>query len=111
MVPHAIAYYRELERQGEVVYHVSPYSSGKNRVAFNFDWTFDYYPLAFHRPGPEMTIYRLHGGRCASWLPRAILRKSIVASYSFASTPSSKATSRSGRPESVAFLTIVVPLS
>ena len=75
-VPDAIAYYRELERQGEVVYHVSPYSSGesspgngspgKSRVAFNFDWTFDYYPLAFHRPGPEMTIYRLHGGRCAS---------------------------------------------
>jgi Dolichyl-phosphate-mannose-protein mannosyltransferase len=75
IVPNAIAYYRELERQGEVVYHVSPYSSGKSspgksgpgnsRVAFNFDWTFDYYPLVFHRPGPEMTIYRLHGGRCA----------------------------------------------
>jgi hypothetical protein len=75
-VPNAIAYYRELERQGEVVYHVSPYSSGESspgngnlgqsRVAFNFDWTFDYYPLAFYRPGPEMTIYRLRGGRCAS---------------------------------------------
>ena len=66
LVPHAIAYYRELARQGEVVYHVSPYNSaaGKDDVAFNFDWTFDYYPLAFHRPGPEMTVYRLHGGRC-----------------------------------------------
>ena len=69
IVPHAIAYYRELERQGEVVYHVSPYNSGKNHVAFNFDWTFDYYPLAFHRPGPEMTVYRLHGGSCASVTP------------------------------------------
>jgi 4-amino-4-deoxy-L-arabinose transferase-like glycosyltransferase len=76
IVPDAIAYYRELERQGEVVYRVSPYGSGKSspgnnspvksRVPFNFDWTFDYYPLAFHRPGPEMTIYRLRGGRCAS---------------------------------------------
>ena len=66
VVPHAITYYRELARQGEVVYHVSPYSSGKSPVKFNFDWTFDYYPLAFHRPGPEMTVYRLHGGRCAS---------------------------------------------
>jgi 4-amino-4-deoxy-L-arabinose transferase-like glycosyltransferase len=65
VVPHAIAYYRELERQGEAVYHVSPYSPGKGPVEFNFDWTFDYYPLAFHRPGPEMTVYRLHGGRCA----------------------------------------------
>jgi hypothetical protein len=70
VVPHAIAYYRELARQGEVVYHVSPYNSaGKDDVAFSFDWTFDYYPLAFHRPGPEMTVYRLHGGRCASVTP------------------------------------------
>ncbi len=65
VVPHAIAYYRELEKQGEVVYHVSPYSPGKSSIKFNFDWTFDYYPLAFHRPGPEMTVYRLRGGRCA----------------------------------------------
>jgi len=69
VVPHAITYYRELARQGEVVYHVSPYSLGKSPVKFNFDWTFDYYPLAFHRPGPEMTVYRLHGGRCASVTP------------------------------------------
>jgi 4-amino-4-deoxy-L-arabinose transferase-like glycosyltransferase len=65
VVPNAITYYKELERQGEVVYRVSPYSQGKGPVEFNFDWTFDYYPLAFHRPGPEMTIYRLRGGRCA----------------------------------------------
>jgi hypothetical protein len=65
-VPHAIAYYRALKEQGEVVYHVSPYRPGKGPTAFNFDWTFDYYPLAFERPGPEMTVYRLHGGRCAS---------------------------------------------
>ncbi len=70
LVPDAIAYYRELARQGEVVYRVSPYNSaGKDDVAFNFDWTFDYYPLAFHRPGPEMTVDRLHGGRCASVTP------------------------------------------
>jgi hypothetical protein len=35
-------------------------------VKFNFDWTFDYYPLAYTRPGPEMTIYRLQGGQCAA---------------------------------------------
>jgi hypothetical protein len=70
LVPDAVAYYRELARQGEVVYRVSPYNSaGKEDVAFNFDWTFDYYPLVFHRPGPEMTVYRLHGGRCASVTP------------------------------------------
>jgi hypothetical protein len=33
-------------------------------VPFNFDWSFDYYPLAYARPGPEMTVYRLTGGAC-----------------------------------------------
>jgi hypothetical protein len=64
-VPQAIAYYRALARQGEVVYRASPYARGRGPVAFDFDWTFDYYPLAYHRPGPEITVYRLHGGRCA----------------------------------------------
>jgi len=63
-VPQAIAYYTALAKQGEVVYRASPYSHGRNRVAFDFDWSFDYYPLAYYRPGPEMTVYRLHGGRC-----------------------------------------------
>jgi hypothetical protein len=66
IVPHAIAYYRALEHQGEVVYHVSPYGPGEHPTAFNFDWTFDYYPLAYHRPGPTMTVYRLRGGRCGN---------------------------------------------
>jgi 4-amino-4-deoxy-L-arabinose transferase-like glycosyltransferase len=67
-VPQAIAYYAALARQGEVAYRVSPYSQGRGRrgsVPFDFDWSFDYYPLAYDRPGPEMTVYRLHGGRCA----------------------------------------------
>jgi hypothetical protein len=63
--PHAVAYYRALARAGTVVDHVSPYRAGARPVAFNFDWSFDYYPLAFVRPGPEVTVYRLRGGRCA----------------------------------------------
>jgi hypothetical protein len=62
--PYAVAYYRALARAGEVVYHVSPYRAGARPVSFNFDWSFDYYPLAYVRPGPEVTIYRLRGGRC-----------------------------------------------
>jgi hypothetical protein len=65
VVPNALAYYRELERRSTVVYDASPYSKGKGPVGFNFDWTFNYYPLAYNRPGPEMTIYRLTGGQCA----------------------------------------------
>jgi hypothetical protein len=63
-VPSAIAYYRALARSGEVVYRASPYAPGQGSVPFDFDWSFDYYPLAYRRPGPQMTVYRLHGGRC-----------------------------------------------
>jgi len=63
--PLAVAYYRALSAHGEVVYQVSPYSQGSNPPGFNFDWSFDYYPLSFGRPGPQMTVYRLRGGPCA----------------------------------------------
>jgi hypothetical protein len=65
IVPDAVAYYRALDRRAEVAYRSSPYAEGARQVTFNFDWSFDYYPLAYHRPGPVMTVYRLRGGRCA----------------------------------------------
>ena len=65
-VPQAIAYYGALARRGRVVYRVSPYRAGHGPVPFGFDWSFDYYPLAYDRPGPQMTVYRLLGGRCAA---------------------------------------------
>jgi hypothetical protein len=65
-VPGAIAYYRKLARDGKVVYRASPYAKGQRPVAFNFDWSFDYYPIAYQRPGPQMTIYHLRRGRCAA---------------------------------------------
>ncbi len=65
-VPNAVAYYRALARQGQVVFSASPYAPGHTPVPFNFDWSFDYYPLAYDRPGPEITVYRLRGGRCGS---------------------------------------------
>jgi Dolichyl-phosphate-mannose-protein mannosyltransferase len=64
-VPQAIAYYRALAAAGEVVFRATPYGRGHGPVAFGFDWSFDYYPLAYARPGPAMTLYRLRGGRCA----------------------------------------------
>jgi 4-amino-4-deoxy-L-arabinose transferase-like glycosyltransferase len=65
VVPNALRYYAALERRSKVVYDASPYSEGEGPVGFNFDWTFNYYPLAYNRPGPEMTVYRLQGGQCA----------------------------------------------
>jgi hypothetical protein len=63
-VPDAIAYYRALRREGRLVFHASPYNAGARPVKFDFDYSFDYYPLAYHRPGPDMFVYRLSGGRC-----------------------------------------------
>jgi Dolichyl-phosphate-mannose-protein mannosyltransferase len=62
--PLAVAYYKALAASGKVVYRVSPYAPGAEAVRFSFDWSFDYYPLAYERPGPQLTLYRLTGGRC-----------------------------------------------
>jgi hypothetical protein len=61
-VPTALRYYDELRRRGEVVFRTSP--SGRD-VPFSFDHSFNYYPLTYDRPGPEIVIYRLHGDDCA----------------------------------------------
>jgi hypothetical protein len=64
VVPRAIEYYRALEQRSTLAYEASPYRRGAGPVKFNFDWTFDYYPLAYARPGPVMQVYRLRGGEC-----------------------------------------------
>jgi 4-amino-4-deoxy-L-arabinose transferase-like glycosyltransferase len=63
-VPDAIRYYDELKRQGEVVFRSNPYGKDSETVPFSFDYSFNYYPLTYERPGPEVVIYRLHGGEC-----------------------------------------------
>lgn len=63
-VPRAIAYYEALERRGELVFEASPYREGADPVPFDFDWSFDYYPRAYERPGGVMKVYELDGGNC-----------------------------------------------
>jgi hypothetical protein len=58
-LPAALAYYDELARQSEAVYHVSPYKPGAKPLRFDFDFSYNYYPSAFKRPGPDITIYKL----------------------------------------------------
>jgi hypothetical protein len=65
-VPRALDYYRSLGRHGDLVYRVDPYKPGRDPVEFNFDWSFDYYPMAYQRPGPTVVIYRLRQASCAS---------------------------------------------
>ena len=62
-VPGAIRYYAALRRAGDVVYRVSPLRGGAPVTGFSFDASFDYSPLRYVRPGPEIVIYRLRGCR------------------------------------------------
>jgi len=61
-VPQAVRYYAELRRRGEVVHRVVPAEESR---PFSFDFSFNAYPLSVQRPGPEIVVYRLRGGRCA----------------------------------------------
>jgi 4-amino-4-deoxy-L-arabinose transferase-like glycosyltransferase len=64
-VPGAVRYYRELDRRAALAFEASPFDAGARPVGFDYDWTFDYYPLAYHRPGPVVRIYRLSSQSCA----------------------------------------------
>jgi hypothetical protein len=55
----ALAYYDRLMHEGKVVFHASPYDEGATPPRFDFDLSYNYYPRAFNRPGPEVTIYKL----------------------------------------------------
>ncbi|MEV4421214.1 glycosyltransferase family 39 protein [Patulibacter sp. NPDC049589] len=64
-VPRAIEYYEALDRDAKLVFESSPYRKGAKPVPFDFDWSFDYYPRAYDRPGAVMKVYELSGGKCA----------------------------------------------
>jgi hypothetical protein len=65
-VPRAIEYYVALARRGQRTFAVTPYRPGKEAVKFSFDWSFDYYPMNYERPGPTVVVYRLHDASCKS---------------------------------------------
>ena len=64
--PRRFATTASLARHGDLVYRVDPYKPGKGPVEFNFDWSFDYYPMAYERPGPTVLVYRLRGAPAAT---------------------------------------------
>lgn len=63
--PGAVAYYEALDERAEKVASFSPMKPGHALPTFNFDISYNYYPLGFERPGPQVDIYRLSGGKCA----------------------------------------------
>jgi hypothetical protein len=65
LAPQALAYYAQLANQSKLMYHVSPFGHDSRAVPFSFDWSIDYYPSQYSRPGPEISVYHLQSGRCA----------------------------------------------
>jgi len=62
--PNAIAYYAALEHSARLLYRVTPMTGGRAPGRLSFDWSFDYYPLDYRLPGPELRIYRLSWRGC-----------------------------------------------
>jgi hypothetical protein len=55
----AKAYYRALDRASASITRFSPYRAGAGPVAFSYDFSFNYEPRAYERPGPLVEIHRL----------------------------------------------------
>jgi hypothetical protein len=62
--PGAAAYYKALDQRADKIASFSPMKPGHELPEFNFDLSYNYYPLGYYRPGPQIDIYRLNGGEC-----------------------------------------------
>jgi hypothetical protein len=62
-LPAALAYYERLERESTHVFHRSPFDPGRRPVPLHYDFSYDYYPTAYRRPGGVIDVYRLHDCR------------------------------------------------
>jgi len=58
-----LAYYKRLEQEADVVFAADPYGAGEGPVPFHHDLSYNYYPAAYDRPGPAVTVYRLRDCR------------------------------------------------
>jgi 4-amino-4-deoxy-L-arabinose transferase-like glycosyltransferase len=81
----AKSYYEALARNGTVRFSASPWGDvgrpggpGRDVVPFDYDFTYDFYPLSYDRPGPMVLVYQLHGERCGRSAPSPSLRTRLV---------------------------------
>jgi 4-amino-4-deoxy-L-arabinose transferase-like glycosyltransferase len=52
-------YYRALDAESARTVTFSPYREGADPVEFSYDFSFNYHPRAYERPGPVVEIHRL----------------------------------------------------
>ena len=57
-------YYAMLKRSSSLAFVTSPWPKGVDPVPFDYDTSFNFSDSSYVRPGPEIKIYHLHGGRC-----------------------------------------------
>jgi hypothetical protein len=58
-VPKALAYYQKLERESRHLLHLTPFKPGRRPVPLHFDFSYNYYPTAYYRPGGIVDVYQL----------------------------------------------------
>jgi hypothetical protein len=58
-VPQALKYYKALREQADVAFRTSPVNAGDKLPRYQVDKSFNYVESAYHRPGPEMIVYKL----------------------------------------------------
>ena len=54
-------YYRALDAASAETVAFSPFAPGADPVGFSYDWSFNYLPRAYERPGPVVEIHHLAG--------------------------------------------------
>jgi len=62
--PAAYAYYQRLKRAATLEYTTSPWASRAQKVPFDYDTSFNYSDSRYVRPGPQVRIYHIKGGKC-----------------------------------------------
>ena len=58
-------YYSALKRSSSLAFVTSPWPKRSDPVPFDYDTSFNFSDSSYVRPGPEIKIYHLHGGRCS----------------------------------------------
>ena len=58
-LPGARTYYARLDRESDRTQLFDPWRPDSKPPGFNFDWSFDFYPRAYARPGPLVEVHHL----------------------------------------------------
>ena len=60
----AKAFYKTLTSKADLRFRAVPWAQGAEPAPFNFDYSYNYLPSAYERPGPVISVYKLKGRGC-----------------------------------------------